>query len=75
MSVPTEKEFRDAGYTADAINYPLSYEAFALLCKFNGTSPSVAPRAWRYAPNDYVRGQWELLARPRTLRNNLSAQG
>lgn len=57
---PTEKEFRDAGYTYDAINYPLSDAALARLCKFNGITPERAPRAWRYAPNAYVRDYWEL---------------
>ncbi len=57
--VPTEKQFRDAGYTADAVNYPLSEAAVARLCAFNGITPDLAPLAWRYAPNAIVRDYWE----------------
>lgn len=57
--VPTEKEFRDAGYSAAAINFPLSDAAFAHLCAFNGIRPDQAPRAWRYSPNATVRDYWE----------------
>lgn len=59
MTTPTEKEFRDAGYTADAVNYPLTERAFQALCEYNGVTTAQAPRAWRYAPNAYVRDYWE----------------
>lgn len=50
--IPTEAEFRAAGYTANAIKYPLSDGAVAYLCKFNGAPDGwIPPRAWRYAPN------------------------
>lgn len=67
MTAPTEKEFRDAGYTADAINYPLSISAFEALCAWNGAAPQNAPRAWRYAPNKRLQEFWEGVARKRAL--------
>jgi hypothetical protein len=53
--VPTEKEFRDAGFTANAINFPRSERGFRWLCWFNGAKPEQAPRAWRYAPNAWCQ--------------------
>lgn len=55
MTEITEQEFRDIGFTAEAINYPLSDRAFAWLCKFNGLTQEQAPRAFRYAPNAYMQ--------------------
>ena len=58
--VPTEKEFRDVGYTAAAINYPLSDAAVAWLCAFNGAPVGwVPPRAWRFAPNPACQAMLE----------------
>lgn len=58
--VPTEAEFRAAGFTAAAINYPLSDAAVAWLCKFNGAPDGwVPPRAWRYAPNAWCQANAE----------------
>ena len=59
MNEPTNEEFRAAGYTGEARMYPLSPEAFRLKCERNGTTPEKAPRAWAYAPNEYVRRQCE----------------
>lgn len=48
----TVKMFRDAGFTINAIRYPLSDAAIAWLCRFNGAPAGwVPPMAWRYAPN------------------------
>lgn len=55
MTVPTEEEFRAAGFTKAAINFPLSRRAFVWLCQFNGIAPAKAPRAWQYAPNAYMQ--------------------
>lgn len=64
-STPTEQELRETGYTLDALNYPLSPEAFAELCKFNNVPAGYAvPHSWRYAPNSYVQQYWEDKAKP-----------
>lgn len=52
---PTPEEFRAAGFTAAAIDFPMSERAFLWLCQFNGCKPDQAPRAWRYAPNPYMQ--------------------
>jgi hypothetical protein len=63
---PTEAEFRAAGFTADAVNYPLSDAAVAWLCQFNGAPNGwTPPRAWRYAPNPAMQA---------TLERNAAAQ-
>jgi hypothetical protein len=59
MGEPTEDEFRAAGYTARAAEYPLSEEAFRRKCEFNKVKPENAPLAWRYAPNLYMQEFWE----------------
>lgn len=59
---PTEKEFRDTGYTANAANFPLSEGAFACLCAWNGIAPDRAPKTWRYSPNAFCRDAWERVA-------------
>ncbi len=64
MSVPTEEEFRQTGYTANAINFPMSDAALYKLCEFNGISLEQAPKTWRYAPNEAVRQFWEKKAAP-----------
>lgn len=49
---PSESEFRAAGYTANAISFPISDAAVEWLCKFNGAPDGWKyPRAWNYAPN------------------------
>lgn len=60
--MPTEKEFRQAGFTAKAINYPLSERAFAWLCRYNGITPEQAPEAWKYAPNETMQARLDELA-------------
>jgi len=60
---PTEEQFRATGYTADAVNYPLSTPAYEAKCAFNGIDPLAAPNTWRYAPNAYMRDFWEERAR------------
>jgi hypothetical protein len=56
----TDEELRQAGFTAAARNYPRSEEGFRWICKFNGVPPEIAPRAWRYASNQYM---WEYAER------------
>lgn len=47
--------FRAAGFTRDAINYPLSERAYLWRCQFNGALPGKTPWTWRYAPNAYMQ--------------------
>lgn len=58
---PTEAEFRKAGYTARAVNYPLSPLGCAWIAKLNGVDVKDMPRAWCYAPNqgmlDYIEAK------------------
>lgn len=61
-AVPTEEEFRKAGFTQNAAKYPRSEAAFRMLCAFNGVAPEQAPPAWRYYPNQSVRECWERVA-------------
>lgn len=64
LDAPTDDEFRAVGFTATALNYPLSERAFAWLCRFNGVEPSAkVPRAWKYAPNAYMLAWLERAAR------------
>ena len=68
---PTESEFREAGFTANAINYPMSDAAVAWLCKFNGAPDGwVPPRAWRYAPNAACRDNCEQKAAEQIVGDN-----
>ena len=59
----SEAEFRKAGYTGNAINFPLSEAAFRAKCKWNGIDPKDAPRVWRYAPNEWCRQFFEQRAK------------
>lgn len=52
MTTPTDIQFRAAGYTAAAREYPLSETAFVWVCRYNGITPANCTNpAWRYAPN------------------------
>lgn len=55
VAPPSDAEFRACGYTGEAAKYPLSDRAFLWLCRWNGISPELAPRTWRYAPNAFVQ--------------------
>lgn len=60
---PTEQEFRDVGFTKHAVNHPLSDRAIAWVRKFNGVPEGYKePRAWHYAPNQYMQTMVEQLA-------------
>ncbi len=51
---PTPEQFRKAGMTGDAVNYPRTEAGFLWLCQFNGIKPEQAPRTFYYAPNAWV---------------------
>lgn len=55
LPLPSEKEFRDAGMTAAAANFPLDGAEFLWTCIANGIAPDRAPPAYWYAPNDETR--------------------
>lgn len=53
--MPTEDEFRQAGFTIDAINFPLSEIGQRWIAISNGIPVESMPRAWRFAPNAYMQ--------------------
>lgn len=61
---PTEADFRAAGFTADAVNFPLSERACRYVAKFNGVPEEKMPRAWQYAPNAYMQKWLDQLETP-----------
>ncbi len=56
---PSDAEFREAGFTGAAREFPLSDAACAWLAAFNGVKIEQMPRAWRYAPNEWMRDYLE----------------
>lgn len=59
---PTDAEFRAAGFTAAARDYPRSEIALRLLCAFVGVDPAEAPPAWWFHPNAGSRDAWTRVA-------------
>lgn len=56
---PAPEQFRAAGFTADAINYPRPPKALAALKRFNGLADDApVPIAWQYFPNAWMRDNW-----------------
>lgn len=57
----TDEQFRAAGYTARARQFPLTERGARWVATFNGIGFENIPAAWCYAPNqvmaDYVEGQ------------------
>lgn len=57
----TDEQFRVAGYTAAARQYPLSEDGARWIAAFNGIPFDKIPAAWCYAPNagmrKYVEGK------------------
>jgi hypothetical protein len=49
--IPTEEEFRKAGFTIEALKYPLSPEGIRFVAQFNGIKIEQMPETWKYAPN------------------------
>lgn len=54
-----EQEFRDCGWTLAARDFPLTETGFMARCQYNNIPPEKAPRAWWFAPNEYVWNQLE----------------
>ena len=52
---PSDEEFRAAGYTGEARKYKLSEAGCRWIAEWNGVRPEQMPRAWRFAPNEYMR--------------------
>ena len=60
--LPTPADFRAAGFTADAINYPRPLAALIALKRFNGLPDDASvPAAWGYFPNAWYRDNWQRL--------------
>lgn len=60
--IPTDEDFRAAGFTAAARDYPLSHAATDWLAAYNGVPLERLPAAWRYAPNADMRAWIEWMA-------------
>jgi hypothetical protein len=50
----TDGDFRTAGYTREARNYPLSEAGARWVAAFNGVPFDKLPSAWCYAPNPFM---------------------
>lgn len=48
-------DFRKAGFTDAAIDFPLSDAGCAIVAEHNGIAPDQMPPEWRYAPNAYMQ--------------------
>lgn len=48
-------EFRRAGFTGAACNFPLTPEGAAIVAEHNGLTVEQIPPAWHYAPNAFMR--------------------
>jgi hypothetical protein len=65
MTTPTPEQFRAAGMTAEAVNYPRPPDALAALRRLNGLPDHVPhPPAWAYFPNAWCRDNWRYLYAP-----------
>lgn len=58
-NIPSEKAFRDTGYTYRAAQYPLSGKALRKKAAFNNVDPATVPDTWWFAPNKYMQDFWE----------------
>ena len=58
-STPSEQEFRDIGFTEDAVNYPRDEYGLAAIAAWNNISVEELPPALHYYPNDHMRTVWE----------------
>jgi hypothetical protein len=59
---PTPEQFRAAGMTADAVNYPKPPAALIALKRFNGLRDDApVPAAWHYFPNAWMCDNWRTL--------------
>lgn len=67
MTIPTEKDFRNAGWTIAALNHPISLAAKAVRCARNGISIEQAPLVWNYATNAYCAAELERAAAQGTI--------
>lgn len=55
-------DFREVGFTDDAINFPLSPGAACIVAEHNGIPPHLMPTEFWFAPNEYMRDWLEWLA-------------
>ena len=58
---PTPEQFRAVGFTADAVNYPLSYAGQCIIAEHNGVSVESLPEAFRYSSGPYMHRWIEAL--------------
>ncbi len=60
--VAAPEQFRAAGMTAEAVNYPRPAKALIALKRLNGISDDApVPPAWHYFPNAWCRDNWRAL--------------
>lgn len=53
---------REAGFTDAALAFPRDEFALELLCAFNGVPVQLAPKGWRYFPNEGAKKAWGRVA-------------
>jgi hypothetical protein len=66
-----EAEFRKVGFTAAALDYPLSDAACAVIAEFNGVDAEKMPLGWRYAPNLYMHRWMEWLGKEKAAGRSI----
>lgn len=62
MSIVTDGEFRDIGFTGEARNYPRDDLALVLFAAFNGVTVEQLTPAMRYYPNGSTEAAWKRVA-------------
>lgn len=67
IAMAVHLEFRQSGWTREAINHPLNDAQVAVRCGRNGIPVDKAPRTWRYAPNALVAAELQRAADRNTL--------
>jgi hypothetical protein len=60
-ATPTPEQFRKVGFTANAVNFPLSPTGQAIIAEHNGVTVDYLPEACRYSSNAHMHRWIEAL--------------
>ena len=66
---PTPEQFRHVGFTADAVNYPLSLAGQAIIAEHNGVTVESLPDAFRYSSGPGMHRWIEALGAAKVKRH------